>query len=233
MKIPFAATVAGIVVMVASHVSAVTPMRVAILVDTGTGTRGTIAQIRTAVSAFLDSLPAEDEVVLATTGGSTRVRVPPTTDRRKLKDNMKGVLTDNGPTVLMDALAEIDHRYMRNSQGQWPVFVIITSDGSDGSTLTDESAFNRWIAEISDRGVSVNAIVLKTSRTNLPEFIARQGLSNHVTLTPSGNGLPEIIAATLVKATGGHYAVMSNGNALSETLKQLAEQLIDEDAQKR
>jgi hypothetical protein len=227
MKITFGATVAGVVI-VASHLSAALPMRVAILVDTGAATSSAIAQIRAGVTAFLDALPTQDEVLLATTGGSTRVRVAPTTDRRKLKDNIKGVLSDNGPTLLMDSLVEIDHRYMRNAAGRWPVFVIISGDGSDSSIRTDASAFNDWIAEIADRGVSANAIVLKTSRYNLPDFVARQGLSSRVTLTPSGNGLAELIATTLVKATGGHYSVMSNGNALSETMKQLADQLIND-----
>jgi len=202
VKARLGSAAAVLVLVLAPNLSA-TSMRVALLVDTSSGTSRAITQIRSGIAAFLDALPPEHEVLLVTTGRRTQVRVPPTTDRTKLKDNANGLMAGDGPTPLMDALMEVDDRFMRKANDHWPVFVLVTGDGSESSTVTDEKAFNRWIADIAKRGVLANAVVLKVS----------------------GNGLPEFIATTVVKATGGHYAVMSNGSAMVETMKKLAEQL--------
>lgn len=178
-------------------------MRVALLVDTSAGTSTAIPQIREAVAAFLDALPPEHEVLLVTTGRRTQVRVPPTMDRPKLKDSAKGLLSESGPTPLIDALLEIDGRFMRKAPERWPVYVVITGDGAESSRDNDDQAFNRWIADIVRRGLSANAVVLKVA----------------------GNGLPESIAASIVKATHGHYVAMSSGTTMPQAMRQLAEDL--------
>ena len=185
--------------------SAAPPMRIALLVDTSAATASALVQIRAAVATFVDALPPEHEVVLVTTGRHAQVRVPPTTDRSKLKGNISGLLSDSGPTALMDALTEVDSRFMRKAADRWPVFVVITGDGSENSKDVDEQGFNRWVTEIARRGVSANALVLKP-----------------------GNGLPELIASTIVKATRGHYQAMSSGAGLTEAMTQLASQLAEE-----
>src|SRR5580693_7027143 len=96
------------ILVLARSLAAAPPMRVALLVDTSAGTAAAIAQIRTAASAFLDALPPEHEVVLVSTGRRVQMRVPPTTDRAKLKASVAGLLTENGPTALIDALFETD-----------------------------------------------------------------------------------------------------------------------------
>jgi Mg-chelatase subunit ChlD len=209
MKARLGSAAAVLVLVLAPNLCAAS-MRVALLVDTSSGTSRAITQIRSGIAAFLDALPPEHEVLLVTTGRRTQVRVPPTTDRTKLKDNASGLLAGDGPTPLMDALMEVDDRFMRKANEHWPVFVVVTGDGSESSTATDEKAFNRWIADIAKRGVLANAVVLKVS----------------------GNGLPEFIATTVVKATGGHYVVMSNGSAMVETMKKLAEQLTSDAARR-
>ena len=88
--------------------------------------------------------------------------------------------------------------------------MVITGDGSENSKDTDEATFNSFVADISRRGVLANAIVLKTT----------------------GTGLPEAIATTIVKATGGHYAVMSNGGGIVDAATTLAGQLAA-DAERR
>jgi hypothetical protein len=187
----------------APSLSAAPAMRVALLVDTSAATTGAIVQIREAVVTFLDALPPEHEVLLASTGRRLQVRVPPTIDRAKLKASAGGLLSENGPTPLMDSLREIDDRFLKKAGERWPVVVVITGDGSENSKDTDDQAFNRWIADAARRGVSANAIVLKG---------------------PS-NGLPDFVASTLTRVTHGHYASMSNGAGLVAALKQLADQL--------
>jgi Mg-chelatase subunit ChlD len=209
VKHMFWMAIAAAVLVLTPVLSAAPPMRIALLVDTSAGTSTAIVQIRTAVAAFLDALPPEHEVLVVTTGRHAQVRVPPTTDRSKLKGDVSGLLSDSGPTALMDALTEVDSRFMRKTADRWPVFVVITGDGSENSKDVDEQSFNRWLTEIARRGVSANAVVLKT-----------------------GNGLPDVIASTIVKATHGHYAVMSNGAGLADAMTQLARQLADDAARR-
>jgi hypothetical protein len=204
------ASIAFALMLIAVPVAAA-PMRIALLVDTSAGTSSVIVQIRAGVSAFLEALPAEHEVILVTTGRHSQVRVPPTTDRTKLKGSAGGMLSDNGPTSLMDALTEVDDRFMKKAGDRAPVFVIFTGDGSENSKDVDEQGFNRWMAEIVRRGVTVSAIVLKTT----------------------GNGLPDFIASTLVKATRGHYTSLSNGGGIAETMTTLAAQITADAARAR
>jgi len=185
-------------------------MRIAVLIDNGAATSAALPQMRTALAAFLDALPASAEVALASTGRRVQVRMPPTSDVAKLKSNVAGLLTENGPTALLDALQEVEQRFLRKPGDRWPVLIVITGTGSENSKDNDEQAFSRWLADTAHRGVSGNAIVLKTS----------------------GNSLPEMIATTLVKATGGHYAVMSSGAGMADALTTLAGQLAA-DAAKR
>jgi hypothetical protein len=191
--------------------AAAAPMRIALLVDTSAGTSSAIVQIRAGVSAFLEGLPPEHEVALVTTGRHTQVRVPPTTDRSKLKASAAGMLPDNGPTALMDTLIEVDDRFMKKAGDRASVFVILTGDGSENSKNIDEQGFNRWIADIAKRGVSVSAVVLKTT----------------------GIGLPDSVASTLVKATRGHYAAMGGGGGMTAAMTTLASQLVADAARGR
>lgn len=203
MKTVCATTALAIMLLLSPAVSAAPPMRVALLVDTSAATSAAIAQIRSAVAAFLDALPPEHEVVLVTTGRHAQVRVPPTLDRAKLKASANALLSDSGPTALMDALTEVDARFLKKAADRSPVMVIVTGDGSENSKDVDEQAFNRWIGDIARRGVTVSAVVLKTGT----------------------GGLPEFIASTLAKTTHGHYTTMGTGGGMMDAMTQLAGQL--------
>jgi hypothetical protein len=201
--------VAVMLLTVATPLSAARTMRVAVLVDTSAATTSAIVQIRAAVSAFIDTLPPESEIVLVTTGRRAQVRVPPTTDKAKLKNSASGMLSENGPTALMDALVDVDERFMRKAGERWPVFVILTADGNDSSKV-DEQEFNRWITEMTRRGVSANAIVLKAS-----------------TLGVTGS-----VATVLTRNTHGHYASMGMTSGIPEAMTKLADQLSADAAQR-
>ena len=124
-------------VLVLTPVLSAAPMRIALLVDTSAATASAIVQIRAAVSAFLDALPPEHEVLLVSTGRRTQVRVPPTTDRARLKSNVGGLLPELGPTALLDSLKAVDDRFLRKPGDHRPVFVILTADGSENSHEVD------------------------------------------------------------------------------------------------
>jgi hypothetical protein len=133
-----------------------------------------------------------------------RVRVPPSTDRKKLKDAAAGLFTDGAGTVLMDGLLEIDERFFKKAEDRWPVYVIFTSDGTESSTGSREKEFMKWTPMLGPRGVTVHAFVFKT---------------------PKGSGMPEVVAENLTHNTGGRYDIMNTTNALPDKMKGLGEQL--------
>jgi hypothetical protein len=180
------------------------PMRIALMVDTSDAAAPALTHMRTGVANFLDALPPEDEVILITTGRQARVRVPPTTDRRKLKETAAGLFTDGAGTVLMDGLLEIDDRFFKKADDRWPVFVIFTSDGTESSTGGREKEFLKWSPMLGARGFTVHAFVMKT---------------------PKGSGMPDIVVENLTKNTGGRYDVMNTTTALPDKMKALGEQL--------
>ena len=180
------------------------PMRIALMLDTSDAAASALTHMRAGAIAFLDALPPEDEVLLVTTGRQMRVRVPPTTDRKKLKDTAAGLFTDGAGTVLMDGLLELDDRFFKKADDRWPVFVIFTSDGTEASTGSREKEFMKWSPLLGPRGITVHAFVLKT---------------------PKGSGMPEIVAENLTQNTGGRYDVMNTSTALPEKLKALGEKL--------
>jgi len=180
------------------------PMRIALFLDTSDAAAPALTHLRAGATAFLDALPPEDEVLLVTTGRQARVRVPPTTDRAKLKKEAGGLFGDGAGTVLMDGLMEIDDRFFRKADDRWPVFVIFTSDGTESSAGAREKEFSKWNIAIGARGVTVHAFVFKTGK---------------------GGGMPEIVANNLTRNTGGRYDAMNTTNALPDKMKALAEQL--------
>jgi hypothetical protein len=180
------------------------PMRIALMLDTSDAAASALTHVRAGAAAFLDALPPEDEVILITTGRQMRVRVPPTTDRKKLKDTAAGLFTDGAGTVLMDGLLEIDDRFFKKADDRWPVIVLFTSDGTESSTGSREKEFMKWSPLLRARGITVHSFVLKT---------------------PKGSGMPEIVAENITNNSGGRYDVMNTTTALPEKMKTLGEEL--------
>lgn len=185
---------------------ATSPMRIALFVDTSDGTANAIGQIRTGLTAFLEALPTDAEVMFVSTGRQVRVRLQPTTDRKKALDLAKGLFSDGGATPLRDALLEVDDRFFRKAEYRWPVFVIVTGDSAESSAPANETKFNKWLNDLPVRGISAHAFALKYR----------------------GGGVPDLVAAHVVQTAGGRYDFMNTANGLPEKLKVLGGQLAND-----
>ncbi len=188
---------------IASVLLAQSPMRVALMLDTGDGMDKGLNHMRAAVAEFADALQPPHEIMIVSTGRQVRVRVQPTSDRKKVKDAAAGLFLDGGGTPLMDGLMEIDERFMKKAENRWPVFVILTSDGSESSAGANEKRFNEWLAMLPSRGVSAHAISIKYR----------------------GGGMPEIVAQHLANTAGGQYDYVNTSNSVPEKLKAIADRL--------
>jgi len=185
---------------------ATTPMRIAIFVDTSDGTANAINQIRAGLSGFLAAVPADAEVMFISTGRQVRVRLQPTTDRRKALAFAAGLFPDGGATPLRDALLEVDSRYFRKLENRWPVFVIVTGDSAESSAPANETPFNKWLTDLPERGIAAHAFALKYR----------------------GGGFPDLVAQHVVETAGGRFDFMNTANGLPAKLKTLGEQIAND-----
>jgi hypothetical protein len=197
----FEVTEAGLKREVLSASLASSPMRVIVLVDTGDGLAPALNHLRAGLVAFAEGIGPQHELMLVGTGRQVRVRVPPTTDHQKFIDTAKGLFGDGGATILSDALMEMDDRFIKKAENRWPVFVIVTGDGSEASAAANEKKFNEWLQALPARGIGAHAIVIKYR----------------------GGGMPELVANHVAQTAGGHYDFMNTSNSLPEKLKAIAE----------
>lgn len=188
---------------VLSAALAKSPMRIALIIDTSDGAAPALNHLRAGLVAFLDALPPQHEVMLVSTGRQTRVRVQPTLDRKKLRDTCNGLFSDGGGTILSDTLLDVDNRFFRKAEDRWPVFVIVTGDGADGSAPANEKKLNEWVRALPSRGIGAHAISLKYK----------------------GGGTAEVVAAHVASTAGGYYDFMNTSNSLPDKMKAIADRL--------
>src|SRR5262245_7242672 len=86
----------GVLREVSRAALATEPMRIVLDVDSSELIGTQINSFRAGLQAFLDALPAEHEIAFVSTGGQSRVRVPPTLDRARLKREAAGFFADGG-----------------------------------------------------------------------------------------------------------------------------------------
>jgi hypothetical protein len=187
------------------------PMRIALIVDTSSGGRYQLIDLRPALDRFIDAVPLPHEMLLVTTGHQVSVRVQPTADRKKLRDSAAGIFPDTtgSATLLMDALREVEDRFMKKATDRSPVFVIVTGDGPESSQASDQRVVNEFTQALADRDHQVHAIILSAGRSNFPLAV-----STH-----------------LSQATGGRAEVIGASTALPDKLNALAESLVVNDQQ--
>jgi hypothetical protein len=184
------------------------PMRIALLVDTSEEAKRSLNHIRNGLQAFLDAVPPENEILLMTTGGQGRVRVSTTLDRTKLKSTVDGLFADGGAVVLLDALVESWTRYLRGAENRWPVFVTLSTDGPDNSSVR-ENQFETFIREIQRAAATAHAFTLSSSTQT------------------SRNSRAFLASEAVTRSTGGQYEVLAASSALPGRMKALGEQLAD------
>jgi hypothetical protein len=183
------------------------PMRVVLLVDSSAAVPQMLNHFRAGLNAFFDALPPEHEVVFITTGGQTRIRVQPTTDRAALKAAAARFAADGGANSFHDTLLESDRRFLRPVP-QWPVFVILTTDNGDARVAPRINEYNQFLVTFLQRGGSAHGIVIKgKSSAQIAE-----------------------IADNLIQNTGGINNVVNQSTAVEAQLKAIAERLASDHA---
>jgi Ca-activated chloride channel homolog len=104
-----------------------------------------LAAAEAAANAFLDRLPPEFRVGLATFAGEARLDVTPTQERQDVVNALgalttsRGTVIGDGLTVALDAIEKI-----RSDAGDTPAAALLLSDGRDtGSSVSPDQAAER------------------------------------------------------------------------------------------
>jgi len=180
------------------------PMRILLLVDNGRSTQPFIQEIRSGIVAFADAIPTLHELGLVTIGNTPVVRQEPSLDRTKLKQIAR-TLTSGGTTVLVGAVYEMYDRFLRNAGDRWPVLVIVTSDGAEGSGQFYPEKFATFGRDMQAKDVVAHAIVL---------------------ISAKGDALQVQITRALTEGTGGTYNTTATGGDLTSRLAAMAQDIV-------
>ena len=112
---------------------ALTPMQVAVLVDTSGSVTGATGDIRRGLETFVERLSDGNELALVTFGGPPRILVESTGRLDRLRDGIGQVFpSSNNAAYLLDALLETARGFERRESAR-PVIIAITGEGLDYS----------------------------------------------------------------------------------------------------
>lgn len=178
------------------------PMRIALLVDSSGAVSQVINHFRAGLLAFLEGLPAEAEIGVMSIGRQARLRLQPTSDRKKLQDLFRGFFPDGGGAAILDGIMEGHSRFLKKAEARWPLMVILTTDGPVAGTTRDDD-LQRIAREMQGGGVAAHALVLSTR----------------------GGGVPTTVSLYITQATGGRYEAIAGASYVPDKLKTLASQI--------
>jgi VWFA-related protein len=126
---------------VASLKPIVGPQSICLLLDNSNSMRGKLPQLKSAAARFLQSLPAEDEVCVATIGPALAMRTKLTQDHAAAAASLQAVEAHGG-SGLLDGIMNAAE-YMRDAARNRSRTFVLFSDAFDNRSLSDERTFRQ------------------------------------------------------------------------------------------
>jgi hypothetical protein len=112
--------------------------------------------------------------------------------------------SEGGANAFLDTLLEADTRFLKKAApGQWPVFVIVTTDNGDARKEPDVETYNKFMNDFVARGGAAHAVILVGQRT----------------------GPVTDLVTNLVDNVQGFRQTMNTDNSLPERMRDIAERL--------
>ena len=222
------------------------PMRIALIVDSSEASSGGIVDIRAGLAAFINAIPEEHEIGFMTMGRQMRVRVPPDAERARVRQMAAEFAPDGGRPALLDAVREIDERFMRRLEdGRWPVFVIVTTDGPEGSGSMPRDRYVQLVQGMLLRGAIAHAVVVQGLSQTLKQDLASlqpasRAIGPNGVVQPPGpaqamtSSVPERtpdageVSLNLTSNLRGSHQSLVTVSALTANLRTLAQRLVDD-----
>ena len=186
------------------------PVRVTVFVDNATESQAALPDMREGLRRFLEVLPADIEVAIATIGGRPQFRARHTTDRGVLTDAIGVLAPEGGASAFYDALYEEAERMHEDDDRQYlPVILMVAVGGAEGS---DRAEHVQTLQPMMDR-LYENAAVVHTALFRNPYAVGRDGRAQ------------EQWGTDIAVATRGKYEGILAANRYRTLLPELAEDL--------
>lgn len=184
------------------------PIRVALMLDNGTGSSERIVQVRNGAKGFIEAMPAGVEVSIHTLSPQPRMLVRPTTDRDALLQGIALYAPDSGAGRFIEGLIETVARFEKEKGNNFPVVVILGSLTAEGSSIRDRD-IKQLFERLSTRSITVHAVLAGNTNAS-----GSQGVANATQIA---------IAAT--KQTGGQYQSIAAVTRLATLLPEIGIQV--------
>ncbi|HEX6215369.1 MAG TPA: hypothetical protein VFZ38_11145 [Vicinamibacterales bacterium] len=179
------------------------PMRIVLMVDSSTPVGPMVNTFKKALAVFVDTLPPQHEVAFISSGSQIRVRTRPGDGRDKLRAEMARFSSEGGANAFLDTLLEADTRFLKTAPGQWPVFVIVTTDNGDARKEPDVVSYNKFMNDFVARGGAAHALIIVGKQT-----------------APVTD-----LVSNLVDNVQGFRQTLNTDNSLPERMREIAERL--------
>lgn len=184
------------------------PVRVALLLDNGTGSGDRMVQVRNGAKGFIEALPAGVEVSLHTLAPQPRMLVRPTSDKDAMLKGVDLFAPDTGASRFVEGLVETVARFDKEKGNNFPVVVILGSLTAEGSNIRDRD-IKQLFERLQSRSITVHAILAGNTNTS-----GSQGVANATQ-----------IGIAAAKQTGGQYQSIAAATRLATLLPEIGAQI--------
>ena len=187
------------------------PVRVTVFVDNNRTLAGrAIGDMREGLTLFLDALPEEVEVGLATTAERPQFVTPHTTNREELATGIGLLVPIPGAATFLDALIEEAERLDEDEERQYfPVIVMVSTSAGEGSTQDRQRPFERMMQRLLDMKATVHTRMFAPISVSA---VRREGRGSQIRW-----------GIDLSKATGGSYKSLNTSSAFRNLLPELGQ----------
>lgn len=138
------------------------PVRVFLMVDTGTEAAQFLPDMRVGLENFLDTLSPDIEVAINSIGGGRiQERAKATSDREELREGLGQIAPDRGSSAFFDGLYEVFEDVDRDRNREYfPVVVMVAVGGAEGSTRFKGRGTQQTMERLTASGGAVHTVLL-------------------------------------------------------------------------
>jgi hypothetical protein len=188
------------------------PMKVTLMIDNGSATTNSLANLRTAIKGFIEALPSDVQTEILTIAPQPRWLEKFTTDRVKLLASIDRLAPDSGAGLFFDALVEAGKRVEKDRKKEndyLPMFVMLASDVGRNSSALDRD-FQNLQRQIIQNAITVHFIVLNTGGERVGSV---------------AGALQTEVGLAVTKMSGGRYESIAAATRLATLMPELAKQI--------
>jgi len=189
------------------------PIKVAVLIDNGTGSSERLTHTREGVKGLLQALPGGVEISLQTTAPQPRYLVKPTTDKGAVLQGVDLLTPDSSAGRFIEGLEEATARFDKERADKergnfFPVIVIVGSLTAEGSSIRDRDV-QKMFQQLGTRAMTTHIVMV--------------GATNNSGTTNVSNAIQ--IGINAGKLTGGRYESIAATTRLQTLLPEIGTQV--------